>query len=432
MGSTQQFSLKWNKYQRNWDNYLSKLLNNHMFSDVMVACDGQVFQLHRIVLASCSSYFEKTLQNIPAKETPIVMLSEITELEMRTLIEFMYCGEATIDQSQLEALLKAAERLQIKGLVKSDADEELSDDAEDRDSAERRRPERPEPEPEEPDGSESGPESPEPAPEPERRRSVLDTPPPPLQPLSAGPQPPPLPHPMGGPLASVGPQALLAEFGREPPVAASPDSCGDGPPPPPPPPVVTLTPQRGEGTDQAGGAAGRPPPPLLPYTSPQNGHGHFFMPGMGGDTPTSLGVSKRNTPDSPHVLAALQQISAGLITVAEASIQYDIPIPTLYVNMRRQGVKARGRVGMAGKRKPRGVMSAEMRDALEEIRAGTITASKASRKYNITLPRLVSWMRKTGVKSAYAKGPMAMQAASVAPPAVPVPIPSPVPEMRLA
>ena len=61
-----------------------------------------------------------------------------------------------------------------------------------------------------------------------------------------------------------------------------------------------------------------------------------------------LGVSKRNTPDSPHVLAALQQISAGLITVAEASIQYDIPIPTLYVNMRRQGVKARGRVGMAG------------------------------------------------------------------------------------
>ena len=34
------------------------------------------------------------------------MLSEITELEMRTLIEFMYCGEATIDQSQLEALLK--------------------------------------------------------------------------------------------------------------------------------------------------------------------------------------------------------------------------------------------------------------------------------------------------------------------------------------
>ena len=48
-------------------------------------------------------------QNIPAKETPIVMLSEITELEMRTLIEFMYCGEATIDQSQLEALLKVSE-----------------------------------------------------------------------------------------------------------------------------------------------------------------------------------------------------------------------------------------------------------------------------------------------------------------------------------
>lgn len=62
----------------------------------------------------------------------------------------------------------------------------------------------------------------------------------------------------------------------------------------------------------------------------------------------AAGSTKRNTPDSPHVLAALRQISAGQITVAEASIQYDIPIPTLYVNMRRQGVKARGRVGMAG------------------------------------------------------------------------------------
>lgn len=62
MGSTQQFSLKWNKYQRNWDSYLTKLKSNHLFSDVMVACDGEVFQLHRIVLASCSNYFENALQ----------------------------------------------------------------------------------------------------------------------------------------------------------------------------------------------------------------------------------------------------------------------------------------------------------------------------------------------------------------------------------
>ena len=34
------------------------------------------------------------------------MLSDVTEAELRTLIEFMYCGEATIDQSRLESLLK--------------------------------------------------------------------------------------------------------------------------------------------------------------------------------------------------------------------------------------------------------------------------------------------------------------------------------------
>ena len=61
MGSTQQFSLKWNKYRQNWDRYLLRALSSHLFSDVMVACDGEVFQLHRVVLASCSAYFEKTL-----------------------------------------------------------------------------------------------------------------------------------------------------------------------------------------------------------------------------------------------------------------------------------------------------------------------------------------------------------------------------------
>ena len=34
------------------------------------------------------------------------MLSDVTESELRTLIEFMYCGEATIDQGRLESLLK--------------------------------------------------------------------------------------------------------------------------------------------------------------------------------------------------------------------------------------------------------------------------------------------------------------------------------------
>ena len=34
------------------------------------------------------------------------MLSDVTEAELRTLIEFMYSGEATIDQGRLDSLLK--------------------------------------------------------------------------------------------------------------------------------------------------------------------------------------------------------------------------------------------------------------------------------------------------------------------------------------
>ena len=62
----------------------------------------------------------------------------------------------------------------------------------------------------------------------------------------------------------------------------------------------------------------------------------------------SLGGYKRNTSDSPHVQAAVRRIADGALTVAEASIQFDVPIPTLYLNMRRQGIKARGRLGMTG------------------------------------------------------------------------------------
>ncbi|XP_037073625.1 verprolin-like [Pollicipes pollicipes] len=172
--------------------------------------------------------------------------------------------------------------------------------------------------------------------------------------------------------------------------------------PPPSPPVPQQVPP--DPLDVSGMLAlsvdsppSEPPPMPLPLCEPP-------VP-PAAEIPFQMqGCSKRNTSDSPHVRAALQRISSGEATVAEASIQYDIPIPTLYLNMRRTGVKARGRVGMAGKRKPRGAaMSVEMRSALDEIGAGTITASKASRKYNITLPRIMSWMRKLGVRSAYAR-----------------------------
>lgn len=69
-----------------------------------------------MVLSACSPYFQALFINHPEKH-PIVILKDITFADMKSLLDFMYRGEVSVDQDRLTAFLRVAESLRIKGLT---------------------------------------------------------------------------------------------------------------------------------------------------------------------------------------------------------------------------------------------------------------------------------------------------------------------------
>jgi hypothetical protein len=116
MNSSQRFCLRWNNHQSNLLSVFEQLLQDESFVDVTLAVEGLYLKAHKMVLSACSPYFQTLFVNNPDKH-PIVFLKDVPYSDMRSLLDFMYKGEVSVDQERLTAFLKVAESLRIKGLT---------------------------------------------------------------------------------------------------------------------------------------------------------------------------------------------------------------------------------------------------------------------------------------------------------------------------
>lgn len=114
--SSQRFCLRWNNHQSNLLSVFDQLLQDESFVDVTLAVDGQFIRAHKIVLSACSPYFQSLFINHQEKH-PIVILKDVPLSDMKSLLDFMYKGEVSVDQDRLTAFLRVAENLRIKGLT---------------------------------------------------------------------------------------------------------------------------------------------------------------------------------------------------------------------------------------------------------------------------------------------------------------------------
>jgi Cys2His2 zinc finger developmental/cell cycle regulator len=119
--ASQRFCLRWNNHQSNLLSVFDQLLHAEKFIDVTLAIDGQYLKAHKIVLSACSPYFQTLFVNHPEKH-PIVILKDVPFADMKSLLDFMYRGEVSVDQERLSAFLRVAESLRIKGLTEVNDD----------------------------------------------------------------------------------------------------------------------------------------------------------------------------------------------------------------------------------------------------------------------------------------------------------------------
>ena len=75
---------------------------------------------HRIVLATCSKYFEQILQEFKQNcNSPIIVLEGLLATNLESIMDDIYKGEVQILQQDLDSFLKIAKRLQLNRLDES-------------------------------------------------------------------------------------------------------------------------------------------------------------------------------------------------------------------------------------------------------------------------------------------------------------------------
>ncbi|XP_058791067.1 uncharacterized protein LOC131664187 isoform X2 [Phymastichus coffea] len=110
-----EYVLQWPGHAAYVSERFSGLLARQTLVDITLICEEQKLRVHKLVLASCSLYFEEMLAEDLGPE-PIVFLRDLDFSILKAMIEFMYCGETTVSHIHLPSLLTAARLFKVKEL----------------------------------------------------------------------------------------------------------------------------------------------------------------------------------------------------------------------------------------------------------------------------------------------------------------------------
>ncbi|XP_027222429.1 longitudinals lacking protein, isoforms H/M/V isoform X4 [Penaeus vannamei] len=119
-------SLSWNNHSTTFCHMLSALRHKDRYTDATLACEGKFYPVHKLVLSTCSQYFEEMFDHTLGKH-PIVLLQDVMCNEIEALLSYMYVGVVSVAQKDLARLIKVAELLQIKGLAVPDEVQTVKD-----------------------------------------------------------------------------------------------------------------------------------------------------------------------------------------------------------------------------------------------------------------------------------------------------------------
>ncbi|XP_059088107.1 zinc finger protein chinmo-like [Tigriopus californicus] len=125
MGSSHEsYVLRWNEFQSNMAQCFQEFRQDDEYLDVTLSCDeeaGGQIRAHRVILAASSAYFRRILAQNPAPHPILLMPPSVTLGQLANLIDFMYNGEVCVLQENIDAFMKLAEMMKVKGLVEEKA-----------------------------------------------------------------------------------------------------------------------------------------------------------------------------------------------------------------------------------------------------------------------------------------------------------------------
>ena len=114
MEHQEKYNFTWHSYSDHLRVMMKEMMTSGDFADVTLVCDDKIkIRVHKNILAACSPVFKDIFQ---IENSSIIYLKGINSSEMESILEFIYLGEATAYQEQIENILDVARSLEIKGL----------------------------------------------------------------------------------------------------------------------------------------------------------------------------------------------------------------------------------------------------------------------------------------------------------------------------
>ena len=114
------YSLTWYAYSDHLKCMMKELMMNEDFSDVtLVTEDKKHIKANINVLSACSPVFKDILKK-DKNSSPIMYLRGIQSLEIESIMQFIYLGEATFYEERMEEFLAVAKSLEIKELCNAE------------------------------------------------------------------------------------------------------------------------------------------------------------------------------------------------------------------------------------------------------------------------------------------------------------------------
>ena len=120
MNNTGKLFLQWNDFQTTVCSVLRALHDDKKLTDVtLVSEDGKQVESHKIVLVSSSPLFMDLLkrQNHP---NPLIFMKGTRSEDLVTMVEFLYTGEVSVREDNLQTFLILAADLKLEGFGKAD------------------------------------------------------------------------------------------------------------------------------------------------------------------------------------------------------------------------------------------------------------------------------------------------------------------------
>ena len=122
MQNSEKLCLKWNEFQENLNSAFGGFRNDQDFADVTLVCeDGEQIETHKVVLASSSPFFMEILKK-KKHPHPLIYMKGVKGDDLLAMVDFLYYGEANVNQENLDVFLSLAEELRLKGLTGSRAE----------------------------------------------------------------------------------------------------------------------------------------------------------------------------------------------------------------------------------------------------------------------------------------------------------------------